>query len=413
MATFRFLHAADLHIDSPLIGLATKSEELASRVDDASRRALDNLVELAIDEECRFVVIAGDLFDGQWRDYRTGRFFADRMRRLDKAGIRAFIVLGNHDAENRFASRLEFSGNVRLLSHRNPESILIDGLDAVVHGLSFPERHTRRSIAADYPAPAPGRFNIGLLHTSCAGHDGHAPYAPCTVEQLVNHGYDYWALGHIHTHEVLHREPFVVYPGNLQGRHARECGPKGAVLVTVNDGDVVDVEHRQLDVVRWSVETVNLEPQADMSGVHALVREHVQRAVDKASGRGVALRLRLCGATSAHGEVATHQARLQEEIETIAAAISDEIWIEKVEIATTPQIKPDRTDPSIAGRIRSIVEEMSSEPQLAALLETKLIEIREKFPAAAHADELFDAIRAEGSHRALMLALAIIERERE
>ncbi len=114
MPHFRFLHAADLHLDSPLVGLSRKSVEYAARIDDASRRAFDNLIDLAIAEQCRFVVIAGDVFDGQWRSYQTGLFFAERMRRLDRAGIRVVMIFGNHDAENRFASRLELADNVHI-----------------------------------------------------------------------------------------------------------------------------------------------------------------------------------------------------------------------------------------------------------------------------------------------------------
>jgi DNA repair protein SbcD/Mre11 len=138
MVNFRFIHAADLHLDSPLIGLAKKSEDCAARLDDASLRAFDNLVALAIEEDCRLIVIAGDIFDGQWRDYRTGLFFANRMLRLSQAGIRVIIIAGNHDAENRFANRLEYSDNVKLLSTRLPESVAIDELGAVIHGRSFP-----------------------------------------------------------------------------------------------------------------------------------------------------------------------------------------------------------------------------------------------------------------------------------
>jgi exonuclease SbcD len=154
MVNFRFIHAADLHLDSPLIGLAKKSEDCAARLDDASRRAFDNLVGLAIEEDCRLIVIAGDIFDGQWRDYRTALFFANRMLRLSQADIRVIIIAGNHDAENRFANRLEYSDNVKLLSTRLPESVAIDELGAVIHGRSFPQRDVVDNIAIEYPSPA-------------------------------------------------------------------------------------------------------------------------------------------------------------------------------------------------------------------------------------------------------------------
>jgi DNA repair protein SbcD/Mre11 len=249
MVNFRFIHAADLHLDSPLVGLAKKSEDCAARLDDASRRAFDNLVALAIEEDCRLIVIAGDIFDGQWRDYRTGLFFLDRMKRLRQAGIRVIIIAGNHDAENRFANRLEYSDNVKLLSARLPESFLIEELGVAVHGRSFPQRDVVDNIAIEYPSPVSGRFNIGLLHTACGGIEGHRRYAPCAVAQLVNHGYQYWALGHIHKRQELAKAPYIVYPGNLQGRSVTETGPKGATLVEVIDGDVARIVHCPLDVV--------------------------------------------------------------------------------------------------------------------------------------------------------------------
>ena len=239
MARFRFIHAADLHIDSPLVGLTARSESFAKRVDNASREAFDNLVSLAREERCNFIVIAGDLFDGEWRDYRTGLFFVDRMRRLKDAGIQVFIVLGNHDAENRFARRLEFSDNVRVLSADKVETVLLEDIGVAVHGRSFPRRDVTENLAATYSPALAGLLNIGVLHTACNGRDGHELYAPCTVDELVNRGYDYWALGHVHKYEILNEDPPVVFAGNLQGRHVRESGPKGAVLVTVDDGRVV------------------------------------------------------------------------------------------------------------------------------------------------------------------------------
>ncbi len=413
MALFRFLHAADLHIDSPLIGLARKSEEFAGRIGDASRRAFDNLISAAIDEECSFVLISGDVFDGEWRDYRTGLFFADRMRRLDDAGIKVYIILGNHDAENRFASRLELAENVHLLSHRKPETVRIEGLDAVIHGRSFPQREVSENIAQDYPGPVAGCFNIGLLHTACTGREGHASYAPCTVEQLVNHGYDYWALGHVHAREVVNLSPYIVYPGNLQGRNPRETGPKGASLVTVDDGRVVGLEPRVLDVIRWSVASIELGSCTDMSSVQAVVREQIEHSMDAADGRSLALRLRLSGTTPIHKEIVVQGPGLREDIETIAATVSDDIWIEKVEFATLPPGRPETTDPTVAGRIRLVVEEFSGDPAFIEILEKKLGEVREKMPVAAHADELFSAIRSEGPARALSLALSLIESGQE
>ncbi|MGQ0444815.1 MAG: metallophosphoesterase family protein [Beijerinckiaceae bacterium] len=409
MVNFRFIHAADLHLDSPLADLAKKSGDYAARLDDASRRAFDNLVALAIEEDCRLIVIAGDIFDGQWRDYRTGLFFVDRMRRLRGAGIRVVIIAGNHDAENRFAGRLEYSDNVKLLSHRNPESFVIEELGVAVHGRSFPQRDVVDNIAIEYPSPVPGRFNIGLLHTACGGSEGHASYAPCTVAQLVNHGYQYWALGHIHKRQELAKAPYVVYPGNLQGRSVRETGPKGATLVEVVDGDVVRIEHRALDVVRWTVEDVTVAGMETREALLPAVREHVERAYAACDGRALAMRLRIVGSTLLHAELTATAPLVQEEIETLAAGIASDIWIEKVEICTLPSAASAEIDPTVAGRLRQAVQILAAGPFLAERLEAQLAEINIKLPSGARRDELFQVLRAGGLEKARKLALALID----
>jgi DNA repair exonuclease SbcCD nuclease subunit len=406
--SFRFLHAADLHLDSPLLGLARKSHDFASRVEDASRAAFDGLIELAIGERCAFVVIAGDLFDGQWRDYRTGIYFLERMRRLKEAGIRAYFILGNHDAENKFAGRLDYAANSRLLSARRPESVRVEGLDAVIHGRSFPQRDVSDNIALDYPPPVPGCFNIGLLHTSCTGRDGHALYAPCTVEQLVNHGYDYWALGHVHTREILHEDPYILYSGNLQGRNPRETGPKGATLVTVEDGRVTSLEARDLDPIRWAFEAIGISGYSELEIFYSIVKERIQRARGDGS-RGLALRLQINGSGPLHADLVTLGSGLREEIETLAANISDEIWIEKVELKTSPPATHAAADPTVSGRLRVICEAYSRSPEFQKKLEKYLHEIDAKFPASARASDLIAALRADSPARALSLALALLD----
>jgi DNA repair protein SbcD/Mre11 len=409
MVDFRFLHAADLHLDSPLIGLARKSEDCAARLDDASRRAFDNMIALAIDEGCRLVVIAGDIFDGQWRDYRTGLFFIDRMRRLRQAGIRVIIIAGNHDADNRFASRLEYADNVRLLSTLQPESVLLEELEVVVHGQSFPQRDVVNNIALTYPAPLPGLFNIGLLHTACGGSEGHANYAPCTLGQLINHGYDYWALGHVHTRQELNAAPYIVYPGNLQGRNAREFGPKGVTLVEVVDGSVARIEHRALDVVRWTVEDLDLAGIENYEAVFPAVRECVERAYAANDGRALAMYLRFIGSSVLHADLVVKAHSLREDIETLAAGVASDIWIEKVEVRTTASSGGAVVDPTIAGRLREAVEGLAAAPWFTEQLEARLAEIKTKLPAGAHGEALFQMLRAEELERARALAMAMID----
>jgi DNA repair exonuclease SbcCD nuclease subunit len=403
---FRFVHAADLHIDSPLIGLAGKSEALAELVDNASRRALDNLVALAIEEHCSFIVIAGDLFDGEWRDYHTGIFFVDRMRQLRDAGIPVFIVLGNHDAENRFTKRLEFSDNVRVLSTRQAETIRLDGLAVAIHGQSFPRRDVTDNLAVNYPKPVNGFFNVGLLHTACTGREGHQRYAPCSTDDLISRGYDYWALGHVHKREILSEDPPIVFPGNLQGRNAHETGPKGATLVTVDNGHVNRFEHRPLDTVRWAVEQIGVGKCRETDAILAEVRELMERSIASVEGRALALRLFIREETPLHDELVSRKLQLSQDIETEASAVSSQIWIEKIELKTNPP-KRETADPTIAGRLQSITEELSHSKDLNVAASEIMAEIRARTPAGVADDAFFDSLIEQTVANAAELAKAI------
>ncbi|MGE3702812.1 MAG: exonuclease SbcCD subunit D [Hyphomicrobiaceae bacterium] len=407
--TFKFLHAADLHLDSPLLGLASKSADYASRVDRASRDAFENLVAVAIEEGCAFVLFAGDLFDGELRNFETGLFFIDQMRRLDAARIRAFIILGNHDAENRFASKLALTDNVHLFGARRAESVKIEPLSVTIHGRSFPQRDVTENIARDYPAAVPGHFNIGLLHTACQGSESyHAPYAPCSLEQLVNHGYDYWALGHVHNRAVLNEHPYVVYPGNLQGRTPRETGAKGASLVTVEDGQVTEIIHCELDVVRWV--TVKLDITGSLTHMELVerLRDPIERARVEAGDRAIATRIHLTGVTDQHHRLLREPHALREDIATLLASVAGNIWLEKVKIATSAPQAPEATDPTVAGRLAAELDGPESREKLAALIEAGIAEVRAKMPAGAHADSFFETLRGEAPERARALALALI-----
>ncbi len=407
---FRFIHAADLHLDSPLLGLSRKSQDFSTRVDDASRQAFDNLVGLAIAEQCRLVVIAGDIFDGQWKSYHTGLFFADRMRRLSEHGMRVVMILGNHDAQNPFAGRLELSGNVTVLPQNRPGTVIIEDIGVAIHGQSFPQREVTENLALAYPAPVAGLFNIGLLHTAGSGRDGHASYAPCSVEQLANHGYAYWALGHIHTREALSTSPYILFPGNLQSRSIREPGAKGASLVTVEDGAVTSVEHRPLDVVRFAAETIDVAAITDREGLFAAIRGRAEAARSAADGRALALRLNLVGASPLHADLIANTQNLREETETFLAGVDSDVWLEKLCVRTSPPPAPTDVDPTVAGGLRTAIEELCQGNWLGQRLAGRLAEIKIKLPANACADAFLAQMRAEGPERARALALALIEK---
>lgn len=336
----RFIHCADLHIDSPLRGFAHRDDAPLELLTSATRQALDNLVDLAIDEAVDFVVIAGDVFDGDWPDYSTGLFFNSRMAQLGQAHIEVVMVSGNHDAESQISRRLELPANVRRLSSKAPETILFEHLGVAIHGQSFPERDVRENLVPHYPAPVSGLFNIGLLHCSVDGLGGHETYAPCKLQDLTDKGYDYWALGHIHQRQILHENPYVVYCGNLQGRHVRETGAKGVTLVTVQ-GSTVDVEFRPVDVLRWAVAIVDLADTHSAREVEARVNQAVSEVLDQYPHHPIALRIVLTGQTAMHGELWANVEHYQGNIENLARLQEpSRLWVEKIVFQTEPLGRP-------------------------------------------------------------------------
>jgi DNA repair protein SbcD/Mre11 len=339
----KFLHAADIHLDSAMAGISRDSGIPAHVTAGCTRRALENLVGLAIAEDVAFVVIAGDIFDADWRDYSTGLFFAQQMRRLGRPCI---VVRGNHDAQSVIIKRLQLPPNVREFSSRTAQSFPLNECNVMLHGRSFPDRAVPEDLSASYPDPAQGWLNIGVLHTSAEDPGGrHDRYAPCSVEALQAKGYDYWALGHIHDRRILGEKPFVVFPGNLQGRHPNETGAKGAVLVEVRDREIVGApEFRALDVLRWAALTVSLIGVEDMAGLAARVGDSITTESAAAEGRPVIARLMLTGTTSLHPALLADPKAVEAECRNVAIARGADFYVQSVRIGTQPPHAGDTGD---------------------------------------------------------------------
>ena len=337
MTSFRFFHAADIHLDSPLTGLAGIEGSVAERIRSAPRAAFEALVERAIHDQVDFLVIAGDLYDGTWRDYKTGLFFAEQMGRLNQAGIPVFVLHGNHDAESQITRPLTLPDNVSVFGARKAQTFRLDKLNVALHGQSFRVKAITKNLVPDYPVPVPDAFNIGVLHTAMGGMGEHANYAPCGLPELVAKGYDYWALGHVHQGQVLNKQPHVVFPGNLQGRHVRESGPKGACLVTVEEGQVVEAASLTFDVVRWAVLDVDVEAAGSTVDVIDLMRQVLVQGVASADGRLLSARIVLQGRTELHSQLVTDVDNLTAEARAGALGLGDEVaWVERVAVRTTP-----------------------------------------------------------------------------
>ncbi len=188
---FKFIHAADIHLDSPLRGLKQYIGAPVEQIRLAARKAFENLVTTAIAEEVDFVLIAGDVYDGDWKDFQTGLFFVQQATRLHNASIPIYLIRGNHDAGNKMTKSLRMPPNVHIFSEASPETMYVDEIGVAIHGQSYPTVSVTRDLSYKYPTAIAGRYNIGLLHTSLTGREGHENYAPCSVEALVLKGYDY------------------------------------------------------------------------------------------------------------------------------------------------------------------------------------------------------------------------------
>ena len=335
---FRFIHAADPHLDSPLRGLEAHEGAPVETLRGATRKAFENLVNLAIDEAVDFVVIAGDLYDGDWKDYSTGLFFRGQMVRLEAKKIPVYLIAGNHDAASVISKKLTLPENVHVFSTRTAETMEVPGLAAVIHGRGFPHRAVPENLAVDYPAAVPGKFNLGLLHTSLTGRPDHDTYAPCSEQDLRNKGYAYWALGHIHQPEVISEDPWIVFAGNCQGRHARETGPRGCRLVTVKDSlEVASAEWHDLDVVRWQAVEVPLAGVENEAGAIKGIREALAGAVAAAEGRLLATRIHLTGATALHGSLHRDAQHWRAQVQALAQDFGEEsVWVERLRVGTRP-----------------------------------------------------------------------------
>jgi exonuclease SbcD len=382
---FKFIHAADIHLDSPLRGLEQYDGAPIQEIRDAARKALGNLVDLAIEQKVSFVLIAGDLYDGDWRDYNTGLFFVEQVRRLREAGIPLYLISGNHDAANRMTRTLRMPENVTFFSADAAETALLPELDVAIHGQSFATAAVYDDLSEGYPLATPGCFNVGVLHTCASGREGHDRYAPCSIEGLKTKGYDYWALGHVHNREILSQEPLIAFSGNIQGRHIRETGPKGCLLVTVNDDQSVQADFRALDVLRWDVARIDVSKSQGVDDVLDLVSTGIESCHDKAAGRLLALRVELNGETTAHRDLHSRKQHWTNQIRSVAIDIGKgDVWIEKVKLRTSsPSTKssPGNIPDDAIGEIVALFEQAQADTSRLKELDFDFADVVKKLPA--------------------------------
>jgi exonuclease SbcD len=386
---FRFIHVADIHLDSPLRKLEQYEGAPVEALRGATRRALENLVDLAVSQSTDFILIAGDLYDGDWQDYNTGLFFISRLAELRKTGIKVFLVTGNHDAASRMTKSLRLPENVHIFPTDHPATFTMEKLRVAVHGQGFSTPAVKRNIAKDYPKALSGYFNIGMLHTCATGRKGHEAYAPCDISDLISKGYDYWALGHVHQRETLSAEPPILFSGNIQGRHVRESGPKGCVLVQVDGNGRCAPQFFPLDVIRWARASVDISQAADPYEVIDQVCDHLTVLWEENGGIPLAVRIELTGSCRIHEELSSAPDHWINEIRSAALDLGQgDIWLEKVKFLARP--RQEDNSKSIAhgplGEMLSFFDEVAADPEQLESIVAPLRKLEKKLPRALRED---------------------------
>jgi len=378
----KFIHCADVHLDTPLQGLAEYPGAPLNEIRNATRRAFEKVLDTALAEKVDFLIIAGDLYDTGLKSFESALFFNAQMARLKEAGIGVYLIHGNHDAASKLIKQVRPPSNVHVFRAGEPQTFLIRDLRVALHGQSFATPEITDDLAAGYPAPTQDFFNIGVLHTNLSGISEHANYAPCALDTLRNKGYRYWALGHVHNRQVLCTDPYIVFPGNIQGRHGKEQGEKSCELVTVSDAGAISLETIPTSVVPWVEIEIESSGCQSAEEVYDKLRLQLEEVVAQAKERVTVVRLRITGLSEAHAELN----RDPEEARNEAISLANEcggglLWIERVQVATAPRIDRNallkRDDP--IGEVVRILDAMRADP--AAINQLNAVEdLRKKLP---------------------------------
>lgn len=377
MKPFSFVHTADLHLDSPFKGISDISKKISRELTEATFNAFNKIIDLCIEKQVDFLLIVGDIYDGADRSLRAQLRFRDGLERLSKAGINAYIVHGNHDPLDGWSANLEWPNNVHIFSGESVEQVSVekDGEEiAQIYGMSFQKREITENLACRFPSRSQkAPFTIGMLHCNVGTDTGHEPYAPCTLQDLRTQNYDYWALGHIHKRTIINdSNPLVIYPGNPQGLHPKEAGPRGCFIVRVDKKGKPTLEFIEVDSLRWFVKELSIESLYTEQELISKIQAMIEEIRKEAAGRASICRIILTGRGVLHSFIA-RKGVLDDLIKDLRENEEGEksfVWVESIEDNTSPEIDLksllERKD-FIGDLVRLCAEYSSDENKIAEL----------------------------------------------
>lgn len=359
MGAYRFIHAADVHLDSPLKSLALRDPDLAELIGNATRRALIRIVDLCIHEQVNALLLAGDLYDGDQTSMKTARFLAEQVGRLHEAGIKVFVIRGNHDALSRITKELILPDTVTIFGSQ-ADAVIVDRerghIPVAIHGLSFAQPHAPETLVGKYKPIIEGAVNIGIMHTSLAGASEHDPYAPCSPADLHGTGFQYWALGHIHKRSVLTGACTIVMPGMPQGRDINEAGAKSVTLVTVGDDRSVKVEERDTSIAQFERISVDATGLTEWRDLVTAIEHALGQARSGVAAQHLVARIQITGTTPLAWRMRSDHDLLKAEADSRASAIGA-CWVEKLEVTCYPPGEAAGLAPSPLHELRRLIND--------------------------------------------------------
>lgn len=340
--SFRFIHCADLHLDTPFQGISADNPDISRAVRESTFEAFDSVTRAAIENRAEFVLIAGDMFDAQTQSVRAVLKFRDMLQKLHDANIRTFMVHGNHDPAQSAFSAVSWPESVHVFPYSTPETVRFRASDnsrVSVTGQSHEAASEKKNLAASFPHHPSDEFRIALLHADAGVSTEHAPYAPCTITELKQHDFDYWALGHVHTQKIAATSPHIVYPGCIQGRSFRETGPRGCFLVEVHDGKVRDMEFLVVDAVRWDQTATQIDDILTVDSLEQAMLAKIESMSKDAGARPLICRLDLTGRGPLYRELYREKTRddLMERLRDGTAGITPFVWVQDIRTRCMPE----------------------------------------------------------------------------
>jgi len=344
MKPFKFVHTADLHLDSPFSGISYVDERVAERLREATFQTFDRIVDLCIERAVAFLLVAGDVYDSRDHSLRAQLRFRDGLIKLSNAGIPSFIVRGNHDPLDSQLATLKWPDEVHVFGGDGVSCMPVRrGSKTIAHvyGISFSTQDIQRNLANEFPKQCDSPFSVGLLHCNVGTNTGHDPYAPCTIDDLSRSGMDYWALGHVHTHGVLLSErPTIVYAGNPQGRHPGELGPRGCYLVDVNTDGRCIPQYMPMDSIRWFIETVEIGGLDEDEDIVSSAHEVCSSIRERAEGIAAICRIVFTGRGPAHANLSKpgFVEDLTRRLRETEGGQEPFVWTERIEVETRKAI---------------------------------------------------------------------------